>query len=232
MDKSHCHTLEQLLNYTFHNRQLLSLALTHRSTRQKDHNERLEFLGDAVLSLCMTQLLFKRYPELNEGQLSQMRAQLVCRQQLSVLADRFHLTKFIYIGNSEKKKKNLPTAITANAVEAIIGAIWLDSQNYALCEQLINDWLRTDIDKLNTTEKYRDNKSQLQEWCQARQQTLPTYQTIEHKQDKHGISRFTVSCHITTPLSTHIGIGASKQAAEQQAAGQLLQQLKNRESHD
>ena len=167
--------LSQRIHYDFDDITLLETALTHSSTRQA-HNERLEFLGDAVLEVIISSALFKQHPEASEGPLTRLRANLVCERSLVDIAVDLKLGDYLHLGQGEKKSGGARRdSILADAVEALIGAIYLDS-DLVCCEKYVLAWF---ADKLANskidTPGLKDPKSTLQEYAQSRGQTLPIY---------------------------------------------------------
>jgi ribonuclease-3 len=216
--------LSRALGYTFRNIQLLEQALTHRSLKFT-HNERLEFLGDSVLGLVITAALFKRHPNAAEGELSTMRASLVCEQTLVVLANQFQLADYIRVGASELgyQTKRRP-ALLADALEAIIGAIYLDGE-WIECENCILSWYKNHLDQVQYIAPTKDAKTALQEYLQARGRALPRYELVSQTGTSHEPT-FTIACQLpdivgfsSTPCT---GVGRNRREAEQQAATKTL----------
>jgi ribonuclease III len=220
-------TLEQKLGYKFANPKLLELALKHRSLG-RNSNERLEFLGDAVLSLVITVELFNRYPKYYEGELSRLRSNLVKKEALADLAKNFKLNEYLLVGESEKKSGGLNrSSIAVDAIEAIIGAIYLDS-NIEICGQKILEWYGDRLSGL-TPVGQKDPKTELQEYLQARKMALPIYQ-ITATEGKMHAQIFHVSCRVEGLSIVTQGSANNKQEAEQIAARKFLVELKNRHS--
>ena len=220
--------LQQLLGYQFHDVKRLDLALTHRSVSSKN-NERLEFLGDAVLGVVITDNIFHRFPKASEGELTRTRANLVKKTTLAKLARKFELGDYIVLGPGEKKSGGWRRDSTlSNTMEAIIGAVYLDSD----FEQTRDFILGVYTDLLNDlvlSEQNKDPKTQLQEYLQARKLSLPDYQVIDEQGLAHE-RQFTVECSIEGISSAIIAAGKSKQAAEQAAAENALKVLQSQES--
>ncbi|KZZ59092.1 ribonuclease III, partial [Oleiphilus sp. HI0125] len=169
--------LERKLGYTFKDRSLLELALTHRSFKGKN-NERLEYLGDAILGYVIAEQLYLRFPHFKEGQLSRLRARLVKGVTLAEIAREFGLGDYLKLGPGELKSGGFRReSILADAVESIIGATYLDS-GHDVAKQMVLSWYeeRLSSPELETTEK--DSKTQLQELLQAKKQDLPTYEVL------------------------------------------------------
>lgn len=202
---------------------MLRRALTHRSF-SADHNERLEFLGDAVLNLCVSSWLMQRLPDASEGELSRTRANLVNETALHALALKLGLPELLLLGEGERKTGGQQRAsILADALEAIIGAVYLDGGFTAA--QAVVELLLAGVDLSSTARaKAKDAKTSLQEWLQARRLSLPRYQL----QEVHGAEHrqvFVVVCEVPELGKKAAGEGASRKAAEQQAAAQVLQSL-------
>ncbi|WP_370679627.1 ribonuclease III [Comamonas sp. GB3 AK4-5] len=216
--------LQQRLQHTFSEPALLQRALTHRSF-SADNNERLEFLGDSVLSLAVSTLLFQRLQSLPEGDLSRVRANLVKEGTLHQIALKLELPSLLRLGEGEFKSggKQRPS-ILADAVEALIGAVYLDA-DYLQAERLVHHLYEgVDINpQMRAVQK--DPKTALQEWLQGRRMQLPQYKVAAITGAAH-LQTFEVECSIAE-LHLHAnGNGASRRAAEQAAAAALLDQLK------
>lgn len=215
--------LYKKLGYTFSKPENLTLALTHRSAA-KVHNERLEFLGDAVLGMVIARALFERFPKQPEGNLTRMRASLVKGDTLAELAREFELGELLKLGPGELKSGGFRrSSILADAVEAIIGAIYLEAGQQQ-CEALILSWFESRIANLNPDLHLKDEKTRLQEYLQGRKQPLPRYEVVEITGKAHDQS-FTVSCEVSGLEAPLIGQGSSRRKAEQQAARQALEAL-------
>jgi ribonuclease-3 len=217
--------LQQRLQHTFSDPSLLTRALTHRSF-SIDHYERLEFLGDSVLSLAVSDLLYSRLGTLPEGDLSRVRANLVKQDTLHQLAKTLELPAVMRLGEGEMRSggQNRPS-ILADALEAIIGAVYLDG-GYSAAQALVARL----FDKLDINPDMqavgKDPKTELQEWLQGRKLSLPKYTVIGTSGAAHR-QQFEVSCEVTELRQTQQGSGASRRAAEQAAAAALLQILKS-----
>jgi len=214
-----------LLGYTFKNPNVLQLALTHRSFAAKN-NERLEFLGDSVLNLVVAHQLFLHFPLLPEGDLSRLRAQLVKESSLSEIATTLQLGPHLRMGEGEKKSAGWRRpSLLADAVEAIVGAVYLDG-GYLAAEGLV---IRLYHDRLKTIDPKaidKDAKSQLQEYLQSKKIALPDYQVVLIKGEAHAQS-FKVECHIEKLNIVTVGEGTSRRSAEQQAAQLAMETLNN-----
>lgn len=217
--------LQIRLDYAFRQAGLLQQAVTHRSF-SADHNERLEFLGDSVLNLSVAHLLYAQLTSLPEGDLSRVRANLVKQDTLHQLAKKLDLPAVMRLGEGEMRSggQNRPS-ILADALEAIIGAVYLDGgyQNaQALVERL---FAQVDI-KPDMQAVGKDPKTELQEWLQGRKLALPKYTVVGTSGAAHR-QQFEVSCEVTELRQTQLGSGASRRAAEQAAAAAMLQTLKS-----
>ena len=217
--------LQVRLGYAFRQHALLQQAVTHRSF-SADHNERLEFLGDSVLNLSVAHMLYAQLANLPEGDLSRVRANLVKQDTLHQLAKKLDLPAVMRLGEGEMRSggQNRPS-ILADALEAIIGAVYLDGgykDAQALVERL---FVQVDI-KPDMQAVGKDPKTELQEWLQGRKLALPKYTVVGTSGAAHR-QQFEVSCEVTELRQTQQGSGASRRAAEQAAAAAMLQTLKS-----
>jgi len=218
--------LQSRLQHTFADAALLQRALTHRSF-SAEHNERLEFLGDSVLNLAVSHLLFRRLAQLPEGDLSRVRANLVNQHALHQIAIGLGLSPLLRLGEGEAKSGgSARPSILADALEAVIGAVYLDA-GFAPAQSLVERLYESvQIDpRLAATSK--DAKTELQEWLQGHKMNLPAYRVVgtlgaAHKQT------FDVECEVAELGWAERGIGASRRAGEQAAAAAMLQRLKAR----
>src|SRR5690554_188787 len=218
--------LSKALGYRITDQALLEQALTHRSASGK-HYERLEFLGDSLLSMFIAEALYLQFPDVQEGDLSRMRATLVCGPMLAEIAKEFNLGDFLQLGPGELKSGGFRReSILSDAVEALIGAIYLDS-NIKQCREIVLSWYQTRLNEIEPGVSQKDPKTQLQEILQARQQPVPDYQVVELTGKSHN-QRFTVSCTLTLLNEAMIGTGTSRRKAEQDAAAKALQALDSR----
>lgn len=218
--------LQQRLQHAFANPALLKLALTHRSY-SADHNERLEFLGDAVLNLAVADLLYARLTELPEGDLSRVRANLVKQDTLHRLAVVLGLPDALLLGEGEVRSGgHKRPSILADALEAVIGAVYLDAgfaAAQALVQRLFNAVeINPTMDAIS-----KDPKTELQEWLQGRKMRLPLYRVVGTLGVAHR-QTFDVECEVTEFGLAERGIGGSRRAAEQAAAAAMLNSLKQR----
>ena len=219
--------LEQKLGIQFKNKDLLKEALTHRSypnenpSWQTPHNERLEFLGDAVLELAVTEILFNQYPQYPEGQLTSLRAALVNYQAIARVARDLNLESFILLSRGEAKDVGRAReVILANAMEALIGAIYLDS-SYREAKKIIEQFIiKPNLDEIIEAGLYKDPKSHLQEIVQEKLKLTPTYQILEEWGPDHK-KIFRMGVYFGEKLVAE-GEGYSKQEAEIEAARNAL----------
>jgi ribonuclease-3 len=211
------------LSYHFKDMALLELALSHRSFGKKN-NERLEFLGDAMLNFIIASELFKRFPEAQEGQLSRLRAFLVKEETLSVLAREMELNLVLKLGVGEKKSGGMDRdSILADALEAVIGAIYLDGGE-TCCYECVAAWYESRLQGLSLDTVYKDPKSRLQELLQAQQLPIPQYRLLTVKGEEHH-QAFVIECS-TELMPPIIAEGTSRRRAEQQAAELTLEALR------
>lgn len=212
------------IGHTFADTALLAQALRHRSAGTP-HNERLEFLGDSILGQMIAQTLFERWPKADEGALTRARSALVCEGSLAVIGRRLELGPRLTLGPGEMKSGGFRRdSIIADAVEAVIAAIYLDAGMDA-CRKVVLPWFEDAIAALPPTGRpEKDPKTRLQEWLQARQKSLPHYELISESGDDHA-KHFSVRCTLVDPASVTEGEGSSRRNAEQQAAAAALAQL-------
>ncbi|MBN6071578.1 ribonuclease III [Aggregatibacter actinomycetemcomitans] len=223
MKENQLERLQRQINYGFQNIELLKQALTHRSAGHQ-HNERLEFLGDAILNLTIGEALFHQFPKCNEGELSRMRATLVREPTLALLARDFKLGDYILLGQGELKSGGFRReSILADCVEAIIGAISLDS-NLTNATQIVRQWYQDLLKDIKPGDNQKDAKTRLQEYLQGNRLPLPTYNIVNIQGEAHN-QLFIVECSIQNNDRTFIGKGSSRRKAEQAAAEQILQEL-------
>lgn len=222
--------LEKNIGITFKNKDLLTEALTHRSYLNEyprwplPHNERLEYLGDAVLELLVSEELFKKFPREPEGQLTVFRAALVNYQILAKVAERIGMQKFILMSRGEKKDTGKAReVILANAMEALIGAIYLD-QGFEAMRPFVHAFVMSNLDEVLKTRSYKDAKSELQEIVQEKMKLTPTYRTQGEIGPAHK-RVFTMGVYYGDKLIAE-GHGPSKQEAELEAAKNALKKHK------
>lgn len=222
-------TLEKKLNYHFKDSALLQTALTHRS-KGADHNERFEFLGDAVVNFVIGEALFQQFSGATEGELSRWRATLVNRETLAYLAKHFHLGQHILLGVGEVKSGGHEReSILSCAMEAVIGAIYLDS-GFEKTKDCVLDWYDPLLKSLKSAASHKDPKTVLQEYVQSLRLGLPIYK-VEHVEGEAHRQHFTVSCHIEGLDVKAMGAGTSRRRAEQEAAKVLLKKVKADDHH-
>ncbi|ABE56045.1 RNAse III [Shewanella denitrificans OS217] len=213
--------LSRTLGYEFTNQELLVQALTHRSAANK-HNERLEFLGDSILSIVISDALYHQFPKATEGDLSRMRATLVKGETLTLIAKEFKLGDYLFLGPGELKSGGFRReSILADAVEAIIGAVYLDA-NMQACETLLLSWYKVRLDEIKPGINQKDPKTILQEYLQGYKKPLPDYQVVQVDGEAHD-QTFTVECRIQDLDEVVTGVGSSRRKAEQLAAAQILE---------
>ena len=210
--------------YSFSDGGLLTQALSHRSAGSP-HNERLEFLGDALLNLIVAEQLYLRWPKADEGAMTRARAELVRESALAAVARNLDIGSRLILGPGEMKTGgHRRDSILADALEAVIAALYLDG-GFDACRNTVLPWfepLLSALPPLNQVGK--DAKTRLQEWLQARQLPLPAYALLEESGDDHD-KRFRVGCTLAEPPVTSDGVGTSRRAAEQAAAEAALAQL-------
>jgi ribonuclease-3 len=220
---SHAQQLQERLQYQFSDPTLLTLALSHRSCGSKN-NERLEFLGDAVLGLIVSNFLFQRFPDAREGDLSRIRSQIVRAESLAEVARSLNLGPELLLGQGEMKSGgHRRDSILGDTVEALIGAIYLD-RGMAPAEQCIVNWFGDSLNAVTLDAPVKDAKTGLQEWLQARGKPLPEYVVVKTQGEDHS-RLFTVSCKIADLENPAEATASSRRKAEQLVAQQLLKQL-------
>lgn len=219
--------LQKILEVQFIDRTVLLSAVTHRSYLNEhkeatwEHNERLEFLGDAVLELVVTDYLFTKYPEKPEGELTAVRAALVNTISLADASERLGINKFLLMSKGEAKDMGRARQyILANAFEACIGALYID-QGYDVAKQFIARRLFSKTDEIVDKRLWQDAKSRFQELSQERASITPTYETIGQEGPDHD-RIFTVGVYLRNEKVAE-GKGRSKQEAEQQAAEKAIE---------
>ena len=215
--------LSKRIGYSFTQPELLIQALTHRSAKGQ-HNERLEFLGDSILGFVIAEALFEKFPKHDEGDLTRMRSSLVKGVTLAEIGRDFKLGEHLILGPGELKSGgHRRESILEDAIEAIIGAVYLDS-SIEQCKQLILTWFAQRLSAIKPGNEQKDPKTRLQEYLQGRKIPLPVYDVIDTTGQSHN-QQFTVRC-VTEVVSTEvIAKGTSRRKAEQAAAQQVLAQL-------
>jgi len=219
-------SLEKILAVSFKDKDMLTQALVHRSYLNENpsfphgHNERLEFLGDAVLELVVTEFLYRTYPN-PEGELTNWRASLVNSKMLAELASELNLNDYLYLSRGEAKEVNSKARgyILANAFEAVVGAIYLD-QGFKVSEEFIGRVLLPKLPYILENELYRDPKSAFQEAAQEKVGITPAYRVMDEKGPDHA-KIFNIGVYLNSELVA-TGSGASKQEAEEAAARAAL----------
>ena len=221
-------SLQQRLQHAFSNPALLTRALTHRSA-SSDHNERLEFLGDSVLNLAVSSLLYERLASQSEGDLSRVRANMVKQDTLHGLAVELGLPQVLRVGEGEARSggKTRPSML-ADALEAVIGDVYLDA-GFQTATELVRRLFEGVEISPQMQAAARDAKTALQEWLQGRRMKLPDYRVVDTTGAAHRQS-FEVECSIGELALAARGSGASRRAAEQSAAAAVLAQLQAKKS--
>lgn len=219
--------LQKILGAQFHDLNLLRSAITHRSYLNEhkeatwDHNERLEFLGDAVLELVVTDFLFKKYPDKPEGELTAVRAALVNTASLSAASEKLGVNDYLLMSKGEAKDVGRARQyILANIFEACIGALYMD-QGYDVAAQFIATNLFPKTDKIVKDRLWQDGKSRFQELAQEYANVTPTYETVAQEGPDHD-RVFTVGVYLRKEKIAE-GVGRSKQEAEQEAARKAVE---------
>jgi ribonuclease-3 len=216
------------LGYRFNDPRLIEQALTHRSAGGKN-NERLEYLGDAILGFVIADELFSRFPDATEGQLSRLRSSLVKRDTLAKVAREFKLGDYLRLGQGELRSGGQSRdSILADGIEAIFASIYLDG-GYKACRDVIQAIFLPRIQTLSLDSQQKDPKTQLQEYLQAKRIDLPEYEILNIDGDPHN-QRFSVICSVSALGEKSSGQGASRRKAEQDAASKMLAQLKDEQS--
>ena len=219
----HNSALSKKLGYVFRQPQLLQRALTHRSYAP-EHNERMEFLGDSILGCVIAKYLYRRYPQLSEGELSRLRSNLVREETLATLAQQLDLGGHLRLGEGELKSGGFRRpSILADALEALFGAILLDS-GFSEAEQAVLNLYVPYLETVDVQTQDKDAKTLLQEYLQGKRIPLPIYTIIAMQGEAHEQS-FQVECAIPSLKISACGTGTSRRNAEQQAAQAAYQQL-------
>lgn len=224
------HSLQKKIGYIFARHDLLVQALTHRSSSNQ-HNERLEFLGDAILNYVIAKLLYHKFPHITEGDMSRMRANLVRENTLATLAREFNLGDYLQLGQGELKSGGYQReSILANTIEALIGSIFLDS-NIQTIETLIMNWYKIRLDQMDpcADDKQKDPKTRLQEYMQHRRLPLPIYWIDQVIGEAHN-QIFTINCQVSKLTQPILGYGSSRRKAEQNAAEKILEVLEDNQN--
>jgi ribonuclease-3 len=215
--------LSRQLGYAFADPQLLDDALTHRSAQAR-HNERLEFLGDAVLGFMVAEALWQRFPKATEGELSRLRAQLVNRETLARVAQELELGQYLRLGAGELRSGgHARESILADAVEAVLAALYLDG-GLEVTRGVVDRLLGPRLAALSPETQRKDAKTRLQEWLQARRLALPTYEVVDASGEDHA-QTFVVCCAVESLGRSTTAAGPTRRKAEQLAAERLLETL-------
>lgn len=213
--------LQEKLNYEFNESTLLKIALTHRSAGNPN-NERLEFLGDAILGAIIAIELCQKFPEGNEGQMTRLRSSLVKKQTLAKLGQDLDLGPYLKLGEGEMKTAGWRRAsILENTLEAIIGAVYLDS-SFDRCQSFVQNIFQDLLKNISLDDIQKDPKTNLQEYLQSRKMEVPVYEILSSTGKSHE-QVFTVSCSCETLPAPVQAQGASRRKAEQAAAQQVLE---------
>lgn len=216
--------LEKLIGHRFADATLAETALRHRSAGG-EHNERLEYLGDAVLGFVIARELYLRFPKAAEGELSRLRAGLVRGKTLGEIAQAMGLGDLLILGSGELKSGGVRReSILAGALEALLGAVYLDG-GLTATEAVITALFHQRLAASSPEGAHKDYKTQLQEFLQGRRCRLPVYQTVDVQGAEHA-QTFTVTCTVEGLAEPTVGVGVSRRTAEQQAAERALMQLK------
>ena len=216
-------SLEKQLGYTFTNKQLLIEALTHKSYKQPYDNERLEFLGDAVLDLIVGEYLYKNFPKSDEGKLSKIRASLVNENGFNKLAQVLNLGKYIFLSNAEENNEGrTKPSLLSNAFEAVMGAIYLEA-GLATVQKIVIALLEENYEEISLDSLFRDYKTTLQELTQARFSVTPEYKLVGSSGPDHK-KEFEVAVFIEEKEYAR-ALGKSKKAAQQEAAFIAIEML-------
>lgn len=216
--------IERTLGYTFKDKQLLREALTHKSYKQPYNNERLEFLGDAVLDLIVGEYLFTRFAKHDEGKLSKMRASLVNEEGFTRLAKHIRLGDAIFLSNAEENNGGrTKPSLLSNAFEAVMGAIYLEA-GLAPVKTIAVDLLESVYKEISLDTLFKDHKTALQELTQAHFGITPEYRLVGSSGPDHK-KEFTIAIHIDGKEYAKAS-GKSKKVAQQEAAAQTIDRLK------
>jgi ribonuclease-3 len=215
--------LEKTLQYRFQDASLLQQALTHRSATNRN-NERLEFLGDAVLDFVVSEVVYLARPDVSEGDLSKLRASLVKDESLAELALELGLGEHLILGSGERKTGgHRRGSILADALEAIFGAVFLDA-GFDAAKGIINRVYEERYRDLPDVGDLRDPKTHLQEWLQGRKMALPIYELVELSGEDHK-RRFSVTCTVVEESMVTDGESTTRRKAEQKAARKMIEML-------
>ena len=215
--------LQKRLGYQFINPDLLILALSHRSVAA-ENNERLEFLGDSILGLVVTDFLYREFPQAREGDLSRMRSHIVRGESLAEVAKQLALGPDLLLGSGEMKSGgHRRDSILGDTVEALIGAVYLD-RGIEAAREIVTAWFKSFFDSALQAQPVKDAKTALQEWLQHGNKPLPDYQLVSTGGEAHS-RLFTVSCKIAAVETAMTATASSRRRAEQMVAEQLLEEV-------
>jgi ribonuclease-3 len=214
------HELSNKLGYIFKDSNLLKIALTHRSSHEKN-NERMEFLGDSIVNFIIAEALFEQFPDAQEGELSRWRATLINRDTLADIGKIFAVGHYLHLGPGELKSGGSERqSILSCAMEAIIGAIYLDS-DFITAKKCVLVWYDSLLKSLSHSSSHKDPKTVLQEYLQGLRKPLPIY-VVEVIEGEAHQQVFIVSCQVAALAEKSIGRGTSRRRAEQDAAENML----------
>lgn len=215
--------LQKRLGYQFIDPDLLTLALSHRSVAA-ENNERLEFLGDSILGLVVTDFLYREFPQAREGDLSRMRSHIVRGESLAEVAKQLALGPDLLLGSGEMKSGgHRRDSILGDTVEALIGAVYLD-RGIEAAREIVTAWFKSFFDSALQAQPVKDAKTALQEWLQHGNKPLPDYQLVSTGGEAHS-RLFTVSCKIAAVETAMTATASSRRRAEQMVAEQLLEEV-------
>lgn len=221
----HFESLQQRINYFFKDESLLKMAFTHRSASHQSY-ERLEFLGDNILGMIVSEYLYTNYPDLKEGKLSRMRAHLVRSESLLVISQELQLYNYIIVKKFKGiKHQDLPESLLVDLVESLIGAIYIDS-DYDQVRELVLYWFSDMFRQLNPDDGFKDSKTALQEFLQSQAKPLPVYE-IERIDQNDNERIFHIKCWVESYDLVSYSQGLNKKVAEQIAASEMLKNIKN-----
>ena len=211
------------VGYEFKDSSLCELALTHRSCGKRN-NERLEFLGDSILNFVIAEDLYARFPQAREGELSRLRAGQVKGETLAEIARELNFGDYLRLGSGELKSGGFRRdSILADSVEAVIGAVYLDS-DMETARALVLGWYKERLEKINLKKSQKDSKTRLQEFLQSRRQPLPNYELVKVEGEAHE-QTFYILCHVEMLPKATKGKGSSRREAEQEAARAAIELL-------
>jgi ribonuclease-3 len=217
--------LQRALGHAFAHTDLLEQALTHRSAGA-GNNERLEFLGDALIGFLIAEVLWERFPEADEGTLSRLRASLVKRESLAALARGLGLGDYLRLGAGEVRTGgHARDSILADALEAVLGALYRDA-GFSATRELVLRLYASRLAQTSLERTLKDPKTRLQEWLQARRRPLPEYQVVATDGDQHA-QTFIVTCALADAVLATRAEGSTRRRAEQAAAQEMLERLED-----